>query len=661
MSKLNVLVYDGSGVSASSRDYLLHSLRTFLAHRYDVQLVSPKTIREEPWADTCALLAFPGGRDLPYLFDLSGKPNRRIKDYVENGGKYLGICAGAYYASREIEFEKGTPLEVCGERELGFFPGLCRGTTFPGFEYETEAGARETSLALRREAWRDHWSQSPDHCDVWYNGGGSFVLDPAAPPRGVQVLAEYDETEPREVAGVLCSVGKGQALLWAVHPEHPSLDLVDGAPRDEKELHRLNLIRGTLGQLGLDVSDGPAPLPKLLPLVLAAADPTLAQEIAAGIAAHGEAMSVSTVGLADRNDTFVLHPASSFDSLVRSARSRKGTVDPEELRQQHKLICVCDETLPAAESTPLFNVASYFSNLAQLSNGTPSMGRALLYGEVVTSTQTMLDKNDTFLSAVPSGLVCLASHQVAGRGRGGNSWISPAGCLQFSLVTRIALAESSRIVFVQYLFGLAVVEAVRTLPGYEKVGVCLKWPNDIYADMGPEEHGEGMARYKKIGGILVNSSFANGEFTIVTGCGINTSNPKPTTSLNELVELCNRRTGSTLAPFSPETLLALILAKFGAMWETFQERGFTPFVDAYLRRWIHSDQRVTLESSSQPVRIVGITPDHGLLRTVAINVDRMGNEVFGGGGATLAGQPQYIDLQPDGNRFDLMKGMLYAR
>jgi biotin--protein ligase len=42
----------------------------------------------------------------------------------------------------------------------------------------------------------------------------------------------------------------------------------------------------------------------------------------------------------------------------------------------------------------------------------------------------------------------------------------------------------------------------------------LKWPNDIYADMG---EGEGMSRYKKIGGILVNSSFANGEFTIVTG------------------------------------------------------------------------------------------------------------------------------------------------
>lgn len=120
------------------------------------------------------------------------------------------------------------------------------------------------------------------------------------------------------------------------------------------------------------------------------------------------------------------------------------------------------------------------------------------------------------------------------------------------------------------------------------------------------------------------------------------------------------------------------------MWETFHKEGFAPFVDDYLRRWIHQcvlplshlhchytflqlistcscrDQRVTLEATSQPVRIVGITPDHGLLRTIPINVDRMGNEVFGGG-AALSGKPEYIDLQPDGNRFDLMKGMLYAR
>ena len=124
-----------------------------------------------------------------------------------------------------------------------------------------------------------------------------------------------------------------------------------------------------------------------------------------------------------------------------------------------------------------------------------------------------ISRNDRFLSAIPSGLVCLASHQIAGRGRGANSWVSPAGCLQFSLVLRLGVKNASRIVFLQYLFGLAVVEAIRTAPGYQEIGVCLKWPNDIYGDIG----GEGSDKYRKIGGILVNSSYAGDDFTLVVG------------------------------------------------------------------------------------------------------------------------------------------------
>lgn len=70
-----------------------------------------------------------------------------------------------------------------------------------------------------------------------------------------------------------------------------------------------------------------------------------------------------------------------------------------------------------------------------------------------------------------------------------------------------------------------------------------------------------------------------------------------------------------------------------------------------------SDQRVKIDSTSQTVRIVGITPDHGLLRTVAVDVDRNGNEVFGGG----MGSRTYVDLQPDGNGFDMTKGLLVSR
>lgn len=68
-----------------------------------------------------------------------------------------------------------------------------------------------------------------------------------------------------------------------------------------------------------------------------------------------------------------------------------------------------------------------------------------------------------------------------------------------------------QLVFAQYLFGLSVVEAVRTTEGYQDVALHLKWPNDLYADLGGDEG------LKKIGGILVNSTFAGGDFTVIIG------------------------------------------------------------------------------------------------------------------------------------------------
>ncbi|GAA6020887.1 hypothetical protein JCM10207_003177 [Rhodosporidiobolus poonsookiae] len=653
MSKLNVLVYNGSGVSSTSRDNTLRSLRAFLSHRYDVQLVTPKTLRDEPWTDSCALLVFPGGRDLPYLFDLGGKANDRIRNWVNNGGRYLGICAGAYYACESIEFEIGTELEVAGPRELRFFPGLGRGTVFPGFQYDSDVGARDVHLTLNRTAWRDHWQQSPEACEIWYNGGGAFYLPPHASTLDVEILASYAHAEGTPAAGVGCRVGKGRAVLWGTHPEQSSPSSADAAYDTTKEHARLNLFRGSLSYIGLDVSAAPTAPPRLLPLFLASDDATLVAAVASELASKSEPLDHSRARFADRNDTFILHPASAASELLQDLRDKPGTDDADELQRELKMICVCDSSLPSRDLSPLFDLATYFALLRATT--TPRFGQVVLYGEVVTSTQTMLDKNDTFLSSLPTGLVCVASHQAAGRGRGGNSWISPAGCLQFSLVSRLPAAQASRIVFIQYLFGLGVVEAIRGTAGYERLGVCLKWPNDIYADTGS---GDGMERYKKIGGILVNSSFSDGTFNLVIGCGINTSNPRPTTSVNELVDLHNQRYGTVLPPFQPEQLLAIVLAKFSDMWEHFERDGFGPFTDRYLSRWIHSDQIVTLEKDSQRVRIVGITADHGLLRTLPVQVDRSGREIFG---ATLDGQPQYFDLQPDGNRFDLMKGLLYAR
>jgi biotin---protein ligase len=122
------------------------------------------------------------------------------------------------------------------------------------------------------------------------------------------------------------------------------------------------------------------------------------------------------------------------------------------------------------------------------------------------------------LTSLLTPIVSLATFQLAGRGRGSNTWLSPEGCLQFSVLLRAPLSAfpAPRLVFVQYLACLAVIHACqhkRVLGSRDddRAGrVILKWPNDVYVELPGGEK-------KKVGGILVNTSFSNGNMDIVVG------------------------------------------------------------------------------------------------------------------------------------------------
>lgn len=213
----------GNGSTIESVRHAFYSLRRLLAFNYAVIPVTGETIIKEPWATSCALLVFPGGADLGYCRTLNGEGNRRIREYVQRGGLYLGFCAGGYYGSGRCEFEEGNgKLEVVGSRELAFFPGTCRGCAYPGFVYHSEEGARAAELRVNKNALGE--DSLPDTFRCYYNGGGVFVDADTYKDRGVEVLAEF--TQPVAVesgkiraAVVYCKVGEGAALLTSPHPE----------------------------------------------------------------------------------------------------------------------------------------------------------------------------------------------------------------------------------------------------------------------------------------------------------------------------------------------------------------------------------------------------------------------------------------------------------
>jgi len=286
-----------------------------------------------------------------------------------------------------------------------------------------------------------------------------------------------------------------------------------------------------------------------------------------------------------------------------------------------------------------------------------SVGNLLVYGDIVSSTQTLLESNRHLLRICPPGTTVVATHQVHGRGRAHNAWLSPLGCLPFSTTVHLPLHIGNKAVFLQYLAALAIVYGLEAaFPAIQR-RVRIKWPNDIYAQVPAAQPGSvcltegGESRhFVKIGGILVTAVCEGDTFYAIVGCGVNCLNDEPTTSIQQLAT----QAGSTVVTF--EACAGAIHAALESLLRVWADHAysFAPFVPAYRRAWLHSDQVVTLvDAPGPPRRIVGITSEHGLLRTVPMDATVRAADTQAWRATTVPGA---VDVQPDGNSFDLLAG-----
>jgi hypothetical protein len=73
-------------------------MMTALGKYYNFKIFS-KNVVEDVFFDDVDMVAFPGGMGDSDSFETILKPNqKRIKQFVQTGGRYLGICMGAYWA-----------------------------------------------------------------------------------------------------------------------------------------------------------------------------------------------------------------------------------------------------------------------------------------------------------------------------------------------------------------------------------------------------------------------------------------------------------------------------------------------------------------------------------------------------------------------------------
>lgn len=117
--------------------------------------------------------------------------------------------------------------------------------------------------------------------------------------------------------------------------------------------------------------------------------------------------------------------------------------------------------------------------------------------------------------------------QLAGRGRRGRSWVSPAGNVYASFVVRPG-APTHRLPELSFVAALAVAGAVDDIIA-GKASVRCKWPNDVLVDGA------------KVCGILLETApDGGGGLVVIVGIGINvvskpSDTPYPAVALAEVV------------------------------------------------------------------------------------------------------------------------------
>ena len=180
--------------------------------------------------------------------------------------------------------------------------------------------------------------------------------------------------------------------------------MITALAQDDKP--RLDFLKACLTKLGLVVNQDQNAAPSLSRLHLTSAKPSDTSAIVESLRGIISIQDGEEY-IKDDNDTFHLQDASTW-SMSSLAKALTGDGQSSDEKRQTgeegiidynavvKTVMVHSKELPSGKETPYFNHVAFFANLeyyqskSRLTDHT--WGKNLLYGEVVTSTNTLLEK-----------------------------------------------------------------------------------------------------------------------------------------------------------------------------------------------------------------------------------------------------------------------------
>ncbi|HET6792951.1 MAG TPA: biotin--[acetyl-CoA-carboxylase] ligase [Acidimicrobiales bacterium] len=224
------------------------------------------------------------------------------------------------------------------------------------------------------------------------------------------------------------------------------------------------------------------------------------------------------------------------------------------------------------------------------------------FDEVDSTNRYLLDQAR---AGAPEGVVAVADHQSAGRGRLGRTWVAPPGASLLMSVLLRPLLPPERLHLVNVATALSAADACRSAAGVDPE---LKWPNDLV--VGP----------RKLAGVLAEADHSTrGHPAVVVGVGLNVNWPEELPA--ELVDIAtslNRLCGHDVD--RSQILVALLEALEGRCGALGSAAGIARIGTEYRQRCttLGSEVRVQLPDETFTGRALDITDDGHLMVDVGM-------------------------------------------
>ncbi|KAL3116154.1 hypothetical protein niasHT_002278 [Heterodera trifolii] len=555
---------------------------------YTVSALSTKALLAHPWMDSCACLII---ADTSRLDSASWS---RLQIYFVNSGKILFVCENSLLASltsSSSQREQSTLLKnAFGNKTV---------TATMGKEFGNFLKRSLKGLAKNGQV------------------NETFYARDAVGDTRFSVVLHKKKDQPLLL--YMQNLGQRASALFSDATTEQLLSAGDGA-----------LVRDALHRLGLkDIPQKALPSDEIGLLPLSSGYLVAAKDLAI---LDIPGMTYGKV-LGCAGPSLIFHRSDHQQSLNQNNNNDNLNVPPVAVLSPSDQLLPVEvrrrrDGLPETTQQHRFEVELFFQQLA-----TKRLGQVLLYVPVCRTTMEVA-KSLSHAFPLFDGILVVAGIQLAGKGRAGNDWISPAGCASFSFNFNIPCDSNlgRSICFLQHITAVSVASAVSKLLKDEipDFPIRLKWPNDIYYE-----------RSYKLGGLIVQVSHCGPNYCCTVGVGLNVANAKPTICINDMLPMHSNR------QLTVEEVLAWTMNEFEYFVNVFEKKGRAEFLKSYYRFWMHSHEEVQILHSE----------NGGRREKVVIR----GLDEYGYLEVRSKETGQIMNVMDDGNTFDLFHGLIVPK